>query len=122
MSISSIQGNWTRSLEAAVAIASWARNDRLDPRDLDAYLYLTGIEELGADGVCPIANGDSVWWCYEGDDRIDPEQDWLSGEVVKCGRSEVSVRVERQLRDPKTNKPIQERTFAIAPEMIRQDD
>lgn len=79
-----IQGNADRYVEAAVAIVSWARGRDLEPRDLDVYWYLTGTESLRPDGICRIAEGDDVWWCYDGGDCVDPKQDWLGGTVVKC--------------------------------------
>lgn len=38
--VSVIQVNQRKYLEAAERVARWARTERLDPRDVDVYLYL----------------------------------------------------------------------------------
>jgi hypothetical protein len=122
LSIGRIQSHLDRYVEAASAIVSWAHRNDLEPRDLNVYFYLTGTESLGRDGTCPIAEGDSVWWCYDGTDRVDSEQDWLEGEVVQCTPTEATVRIEGQLQDLRTRKPISEQRISIPCDLLRVEE
>jgi hypothetical protein len=121
MTIERIQGNLDCYVDAATTMASWARGRNLEPRDLDVYFYLTGIESLRRDGISPVAEGDDVWWCYDGGDCLDPDQDWLAGKAVKCAPTEVTVRVEGQLCDPETGALIAEQYIPIPLDRVRPE-
>ena len=94
----------------------------LDARDLDVYLYCTGVESLRVDGRCPVAEGDEVWWCYDGGDCVDPKQDWLLGRIIKCAPTDAIVRVENQLRHPKSHVPIPEQYLPVPLDRLRPDE
>jgi hypothetical protein len=70
-----------------------------------------------------VAEGDDVWWCYDGGNCVDdPSKDWLGGKVVKCTPSEAIVRVEGQLRDPNTHAPIGEQYIPVPLDRLRPDE
>jgi hypothetical protein len=123
LTIERVQQDLDRYVETATTVTSWARTQTLEPRDLNVYFYLTGVDSMRRDGICcSIAEGAEVWWCYDGGDCVDPEQDWLSGRVVKCTLTDATVRIEGQLRDPKTGKPIKEKDFSVRLDLLRLEE
>lgn len=82
-----IQANRNVYRDTAEKIVRWARERALDPRDLDMYWYLTGIEDLKQDGSVNVTEDAEVWFRFP---TLDSE-DWREGTVVRCGSTSAEV-------------------------------